>query len=199
MKSAMMIALAGMLLAAGCGSPARLIRIDGPEALTTITGVDPADWQHAAQQCIDSLLRSGALRRPDGRQSVVMVSRVRNYTLQHMDTRILTTKIRQAVVVSGQGAVTSAVGVGSNIDLAVRRIREIAFDDLFAPGTVPQRGTVVAPNMSLSGTITQQITNVGRTEESYFMFHLVLTDLDTGIAVWEHNVEIAKQGTRPLF
>ena len=64
---------------------------------------------------------------------------------------------------------------------------------------MPKRGTVIAPNFSLSGAITQQTIYQGRTEESYFLFHMALTDLVTGIAVWEHTVEILKQGTYPLF
>ncbi len=192
--------LAGALAAlAGCESPARVIGVDSDEALVTISSVDPADWQRAAEEHIRSLLASGALKRTDGQTPVVMVSRVRNYTLEHLDTMILTSKVRQAIQGSGQAKVTSAVGVGGNLDLAVRRIRAREFDDLFDQRTVPQRGTVIAPNLSLSGAITQQTIYQGRTEESYFLFYLALTDLSTGIAVWENTVEILKQGTYPLL
>lgn len=187
----------GLLCA--CASPARQIGVGSEEALVTISSIDPADWQKAAVESINSLLESGALKRDDGQLPVVMVSRVRNYTLLHVDSRILTDKIRQAVLSSKQASVSSAVGAGSNIDLAVRRIRDKEFDDLFDQNTVQKRGTIIAPNLSLSGSITQQTTYQGRTEESYFMFHLVLTDLKTGVAVWEHNVDILKQGTHPLL
>ena len=53
--------------------------------------------------------------------------------------------------------------------------------------------------MSLSGEIVQQQRRSGRTEESYFFIHMVLTDLATGLAMWEDNVEIAKQGTKSIF
>ena len=145
------------------------------------------------------MLESGALKRADGRKNVVMISRIRNYTLQHLDSRLLTAKMRQAILASGQAIVTSAIGNSSNIDLAVRRIRDKEYDDLFDQSTVQKRGTVIAPDLSLSGSITQQTTVQGRTEESYFVFHLVLTDLKTGLALWENNVEIAKQGTHSIF
>ena len=45
----------------------------------------------------------------------------------------------------------------------------------------------------------QQQRRSGRTEESYFFIHMVLTDLATGLAMWEDNVEIAKQGTHSIF
>lgn len=192
-------AAAGFLLAAGCASPARIIGVDSDEALVTISEIDPADWNRAAAENIDSLLASGALRRSDGKPAVVMVSRIRNYTTLHLESQILTDKIRRAILQSGQAKVTSALGAGGNLDLAVRRIRDKDSDDFFNQATVPKRGTVIAPNFSLSGAITQQTIYQGRTEESYFLFHMALTDLVTGIAVWEHTVEILKQGTYPLF
>ena len=194
-----LFAAMAMLLAAGCASPARIIGVDSDEALVTISELDPADWNRAAAENIDSLLASGALRRPDGKPAVVMVSRIRNYTTLHLESQILTDKIRRAILQSGQAKVTSALGAGGNLDLAVRRIRDKDSDDLFNQATVPKRGTVIAPNFSLSGAITQQTIYQGRTEESYCLFHMALTDLVTGIAVWEHTVEILKPGTYPLF
>ena len=188
-----------LVLMTSCGTTARMIEIGSDEDLTTISSIDPRDWQKAAADSISAMLESGALKRADGRKNVVMSSRIRNYTLQHLDSRLLTAKMRQAILASGQAIVTSAIGNSSNIDLAVRRIRDKEYDDLFDQSTVQKRGTVIAPDLSLSGSITQQTTVQGRTEESYFVFHLVLTDLKTGLALWENNVEIAKQGTHSIF
>ncbi len=188
-----------LVLMTSCGTTARMIEIGSDEDLTTISSIDPRDWQKAAADSISAMLESGALKRTDGRKNVVMISRIRNYTLQHLDSRLLTAKMRQAILASGQAIVTSAIGNSSNIDLAVRRIRDKEYDDLFDQSTVQKRGTVIAPDLSLSGSITQQTTVQGRTEESYFVFHLVLTDLKTGLALWENNVEIAKQGTHSIF
>ena len=188
-----------LVLMTSCGTTARMIEIGSDEDLTTISSIDPRDWQKAAADSISAMLESGALKRADGRKNVVMISRIRNYTLQHLDSRLLTAKMRQAILASGQAIVTSAIGNSSNIDLAVRRIRDKEYDDLFDQSTVQKRGTVIAPDLSLSGSITQQTMVQGRTEESYFVFHLVLTDLKTGLALWENNVEIAKQGTRSIF
>lgn len=188
-----------LVLMTSCGTTARMIEIGSDEDLTTISSIDPRDWQKAAADSISAMLESGALKRADGRKNVVMISRIRNYTLQHLDSRLLTAKMRQAILASGQAIVTSAIGNSSNIDLAVRRIRDKEYDDLFDQSTVQKRGTVIAPDLSLSGSITQQTMVQGRTEESYFVFHLVLTDLKTGLALWENNVEIAKQGTHSIF
>ncbi len=196
-----LIALPAVLAAvqSGCGSDARYIEPGGPEALVTVSAVDSAEWKRVAGEAAQSLVASGALKRTDGMASVVMISRVRNYTLLHLETGLLTNQMRQAILTSGQAKVTSATGYGGNLDRAVRRIRDKENDDLFNQATVVKRGTVVAPNFSLAGMIIQQNTVSGRTEESYYMFHLTLTDLKTGIAVWEKNVDFAKQATRPVL
>ncbi len=192
-------ALLGALLFAGCGTASHRIDPSGPEALVTVSAVDPAEWNEVASQAATSLIESGALKRADGMPSIVMIGRLRNYTLLHLESSILTDKLRQAILTSHQALVTSAVGFGGNVDLSVRRIRDKELDDLFDQKTVPKRGTVVAPNFSLAGMIVQQSAVSGRVEESYYMFHLTLTDLVTGIAVWEKNIDFAKQATRPVF
>ena len=187
------------LVAGGCGSDAHYIDPGGSEALVTVSAVDPAEWSRVAAGAADSLVASGALKRTDGMAPVVMIGRIRNYTLLHLETGILTNKLRQAILASGQASVTSAVGYGGNVDLSVRRIRDKELDDLFNQSTVVKRGTVTAPNFSLAGMIIQQNAFSGRTEESYYMFHLTLTDLATGVAVWEKNIDFAKQATRPIL
>ena len=186
-------------LFSGCGTEAHYIDPSGEEALITVSSVDPAEWLRVASQAADSLIASGALQRTDGQAPVVMISRFRNYTLLHLETSLLTNRMRQAILKSGQASVSSAVGYGGNVDLAVRRIRDKENDDLFDQSTVQKRGTVTAPNFSLAGMIIQQTSYSGRTEESYYMFHLTLTDLATGVAVWETNIDFAKQATRPVL
>lgn len=183
----------------GCGTDAHYIEPGGPEALITVSAVDPGEWKRVAGEAAQSLIASGALKREDGMESVVMIGRLRNYTLLHLETGLLTNQLRQAILASGQAKVTSAVGYGGNLDRSVRRIRDKENDDLFNQATVQKRGTVVAPNFSLAGTVIQQNTFSGRTEESYYMFHLTLTDLKTGVAVWEKNIDFAKQATRPAL
>lgn len=94
---------------------------------------------------------------------------------------------------------TTAVGAKGAEETATRQVRELENDDLFNQATVQKRGTVISPDMSLSGEIVQQKSKVGRVEESYFFFHVVMTDLATGLAVWEDNVEIGKQETKSIF
>jgi PBP1b-binding outer membrane lipoprotein LpoB len=53
-----------------------------------------------------------------------------------------------------------------------------------------------APSFSLSGKIAQSIVRVGRTKQSDYTFELSLTNLKTGLADWEDEHVIVKQGKR---
>lgn len=186
-------------LAAGCAVTPHRIDPSGDETLTSTHQIDVKDWQTAALKSIDSLLASGVLTRADGRKMIVMVGEVKNSTSIPVNSRILTDKIRQAILRSGKAVTTTAVGAKGAEETATRQVRELENDDLFNQATVQKRGTVISPDMSLSGEIVQQKNKVGRVEESYFFFHVVMTDLATGLAVWEDNVEIGKQETKSIF
>lgn len=186
------------ILITGCGTDPARIDATGTGTLTTTHDVNVKDWQIAAEKCVNSLLTSGALVRNDGRKSVIMVSTVKNSTNQHIDIQILTQKIRTAILRSGQAITTTAVGAGGPEDKATRQVRDLQEDEMFNQDTVQKMGTAIAPDLSLAGEITQQSTSQGRMRESYFYFHLTLTDLKTGLAIWEDEVEIAKQDKKPL-
>jgi uncharacterized protein (TIGR02722 family) len=187
------------ILFSACGTAAHRIDTSGNSGLTTVDDINFKDWQVAAEKGITSLLSSGALNRPDGRKTILMISTVKNSTSQHINTRILTDKIRQAVLRSGKALTTTAVGGKGPDDRASKQVRDLENDDMFNQSTVQKAGTAIAPDMSLAGEIVQQKTTSGRIRESYFFIHMTLTDLKTGLAMWEDNVEIAKQEKKPLM
>ena len=198
-KSLILIAPAvAAALLAGCGTSAH--RIDPTtEGVTTVSDVNTRDWQEVSAKAVNSLVASGALVRPDGRKSIVMINTIKNSTHGSIKTQLLTNKMRQAMLASGKAVVTTAVGGNGPEDNATRQVRELENDDLFNQATVQKRGTAIAPDLSLSGEIIEQRTSVGRTSESSFSFHVVVTDLATGLAVWEDTFDISKQETASLF
>ena len=199
-KFILSIGLAGVaILFSGCGTTAHRVDASGNRGITTVNELNFKDWQIAAEKGIRSLLASGTLSRADGRKSILMISTVKNSTTQHINTRILTDKIRQAVLRSGKALTTTAVGANGPEDKASKQVRRLEDDDMFNQETVQKAGTAIAPDMSLAGEIVQERTVSGRMRESYFFIHMTLTDLKTGLAVWEDNVEIVKQAEKPLM
>ena len=199
-KSIVIISVSAAIAAlmTGCGTSAH--RIDPvTEGVTTVRDVNTRDWQEVSAKAVNSLIASGALNRMDGRKSIVMINTIKNSTGAAIKTQLLTNKMRQAMLSSGKAVVTTAVGGNGPEDNATRQVRELENDDLFNQATVQKRGTVIAPDLSLSGEIIEQNTTSGRTNESSFSFHVVVTDLATGLAVWEDTFDISKQETASLF
>lgn len=198
--SALTIGAVG-IFSAGCQTtedPGRVRYIDpySNEGVVTVGGLDFHDWGIAAEKAINSLLSSGVLLDND-RKSVVMISTVRNNTREHVDTDLLTKKIRISMLRSGQAIVTTAVRAGGPEDAASMKVRELRLSDEFDQTTVQEKGQLIAPSHSLSGKIIQVDSRAGNVRQSAFAFQLTLTDLRTGLAVWEDEVPIVKQGSRP--
>ena len=166
------------------------------DGITTVKSIDFHDWNSAAEQNINSLLASGVLNVDAGKKKVIMISNVRNNTREHIDTDLLTKKIRIALNRSGQVLTTTAVGVGGPEDEASMAVRDLRGEAEFDQNTVQSQGTLVAPDFSLSGKIIEIATKAGKYKQSAYMFQLSLTDLKNGLAMWENEVQIVKKGKK---
>jgi uncharacterized protein (TIGR02722 family) len=186
-------------LVAGCGTQSHRIDPKGSEGLTTTNEINFKDYQNTSVKIVNSILRSGVLVRNDGKKTVVMISTIKNSTSEHLQPNILTNQIRLSMLRSGKAIITTAVSGSGAEDKAVRQVRDLQDDEMFNQKTVKKNGRVIAPDMSLNGEIIQKKSRNGRARESYFQVHLTLTDLDTGLAVWEDYVEFTKQEVKPLF
>jgi penicillin-binding protein activator len=117
------------------------------------------------------------------------MSRIVNNTGQQIDTDLLTKKIRVALLQSGKAVTTTTMGLGGTAEdpLAKGMQQETEFMNDQKPARLP--------DFSLSGKIIQTMARAGSTRQSTFSFQLSLTD-KSGLAVWEGEKEITKQGTR---
>lgn len=193
---------AGLLTLAGCQSRTHVERVEPgtTQGLATVNQLDFKDYQITAEGLINKLLASGRLdaHATDG-PAVMMVSTIRNSTMQHIDTQLLTQRITIALDQSEKVVTTTAHSGRGAIDPATVESRNLPNSDIYDPSTVQRRGTAIAANLSLAGEITQLTRREGRRSESYFMIYMTVTDLRTGLAVWQDAEEIVKQGTRTRF
>ena len=58
-----------------------------------------------------------------------------------------------------------------------------------------RRGTLQAPDLSLSGKILQRNLTVGKEQQVEYYVQLSLTDLASGLAFWEGETPIIKRGS----
>ncbi len=165
-----------------------------------VMSLDYRDFDDAASQMIQSLLSSGKLAKQDGSRYVVATSKVTNDTMQRIDTDQLTAKIEQDLMNSGQVVMTSAVGgKESNRDETVYELRETrdsSKGEEFKQETLPQKGQIVSPELSISGKIFQRNLRYDKDKQQVeYYFQLKITDIKTGLRFWQNEVLIGKRGS----
>ena len=198
MKQITKIALSSLLVVgmmSGCADKTERIDMNNDKG-DQVMGLDYRDFNEAASKAIQSMLMSGALDKKNGDRYVLVISRVSNDTMQHIDTDQLVKKIRVELLKSGKVVVTTAVGANGAEDKMSKQARELRNDDEFNQNTVQKKGTLVAPDMSLSGKILQRNVAMddGKQQVEYY-FMLSLTEIKTGLAWWEGETVIGKRGS----
>ena len=162
----------------------------------TVMGLDYRDFEEAAAALVQSILESGVVVQPDGSRYVLVISRITNDTMLHIDTDQLVKKIRVALLKSGKVIVTTAMSANGAEDAMSYQARELRGDDEFDQSRVAGKGSLVAPDLSLSGKIIQRNNKMNsRTTQVDYLFQMTLTDIETGLAFWEDEVPIVKRGS----
>ncbi len=180
-------------LAAGCVPETENIDIVHDEG-KPVMGLDYRDFDRAASELIQSMLGSGALKKQGGGRYVVATGRIVNDTMQRIDTDQLMAKIETGLLNSGQAVMTSAVGAGA--DKLVHESRELRDAEEFDPNTVPERRTLIAPELSISGKIFQKNVRYGRNRQQVeYYFQLKLSDVKSGLRYWQDEVIVGKRGS----
>lgn len=178
-----------------CAPKTRNIDMDNDRG-EPVMGLDYRDFQKAAGEAVTSMLQSGAIDKPDGGKHVLAVSRIVNDTMQRIDTDQLVKKIRVELLQSGKVIVTTAVAAGGAEDDMSMQTRELRKSEEFNQDTVAQKGQMIAPDLSLSGKIIQRNVKVdSSTQQVEYYFQLTLTDINTGLALWEGESVIGKRGS----
>lgn len=181
------------LLFSGCADKVQKIDMNNDTG-DQVAGLDYRDFNQAAAEATQSMLRSPAITKPGGGRYVLAISDVKNDTMQHIDTDQLIKKIRIELLNSGKVFVTTAMGGAE--DKMNKEARELRDNDEFKQNTTIKKGTLAAPDLSLSGKILQRNINMGNGKQQIeYYFMLTLTDLVNGFATWEGETVIGKRGS----
>jgi uncharacterized protein (TIGR02722 family) len=177
----------------GCateGDDAHYVKTGGSDNIVNVGQINIQDYIQAANASVTNLLDSGVLDKVPNPPAILAISRIINNTSQQVDTDLLTKKIRIALRQSGKAVTTTTFGPGGTAEDPLARgvQQEQEFLD--------DQETTRLPDFSLSGKIIETIARAGSIRQSTYSFQLSLTDKQ-GLAVWEGEKEITKQGTRP--
>lgn len=186
------------ILISGCAQETVDIDVVHDDA-KAVMGLDYRDFDQAASSMIQSMLGSGALKKPGGGRYVMATSRIVNDTMQRIDTDQLMAKIEEELLNSGQVVMTSAVGGKGSPDemvYEVRDIRDSAQGDEFNQDTIAAKGQLIAPELSISGKIFQRNLRYDKNRQQVeYYFQLKITDLTTGLRFWQKETIIGKRGS----
>ncbi len=197
MRTKIIITLAGLFLA-GCATETVNIDVVHDEG-KAVMALDYRDFAQAASEMIQSMIGSGALKKPGGGRYVMTTARITNDTMQRIDTDQLMAKIEEELLNSGMVVMTSAVGGKGAPDEMIyemRDIRDSATGDEFKQETLAGKKTLEAPELSIAGKILQRNIRYDRNRQQVeYYFQLMITDLTTGLRFWQKESIIGKRGS----
>ncbi len=160
-------------------------------------GLSTVDFDYAAKSALDEFMMSPWLAKKEGRW-LVQIGNVRNETVQEVDTKRLTQRMVSYMTKTGKFAFSS-VG-GSLADSNVKDYRQLEKSDMYDQET-GGKGKVVKPDLSMIGEISQT-TNISADrskQQLEYEFRLRVTDLSSGIILFDSLVPIDKRGSNKNF
>ena len=188
------IVMLACIFTAGCGEETTNIDVMNDEG-GAVMALDYRDFDQAASKMVQSMLGSGALKKEGGGRYVVATGRIKNDTMQRIDTDQLMVKIETEILNSQQAVMTSAVG--SESDELLKESRQLRDDDEFDQSTTAARKTLIAPELTIAGKIFQRNITVSRNRQQVeYYFQLQLSDVNSGLRLWQDEVLVGKRGDK---
>jgi len=195
------------IIFSGCATTSGGVHYVNPDKVGTSApqtlALSYEDINRAAQKLINSMLKSPYLNRmyeykmkKEGKPLVVMISDFTNDTTQRLDIDQIVKQIKIALLNSGKFIFTTALRAGGPEDKATYELRKLRNNKEFNQKTIAKQGTIVAPDLSLSGKIIQKTTILDNGEQRVdYYIQMSLTDVTSGLAFWEGEQVISKVGS----
>ncbi len=186
------IVAAGLLalLASGCRTTVEYGDPTSGKAIDTDFG--SSDLQQIAAAMVDSMLADDVLAEisVEG-PPLLVVDKVKNKTMQHIDTESLTDSIRTKLIRSRKFSFQDRTTEGAlNEELAYQ---QAAAKDAVAAGQQD------APRYMLTSNLSEIEQTQGRLKDVFYKFTMSLRDLKSGRLIWADEKEIRKQRTKSIF
>ena len=186
----MMTAAALALLATGCATTVEYGDATSGKAVSTDFG--SSDLQQIAAAMVDSMLADEVLEEisADG-PPLLTVDKVKNKTMQHIDTESVTDSIRTKLIRSRKFSFQDRTTEGALQE-------ELAYQQTAAKDAVAS-GQQDAPKYMLTANLSEIKQSEGRLTDVYYKFTMNLRDLKSGQIIWADEKEIRKQKTKSIL
>lgn len=185
------VALLGL---AGCATKTAYVDPASSRTITEVGRINIQDFAAAAGTMVESLikdivdedkLKSAAA----GELALLAISRIQNNTGQQFDTDQLVKKMRVELLRTGKVQTSTTMNLGGAED-------PLAKEQQAAQEFLEDKKHTRLPDYTLSGKIIQDQAKAGNVRQSSFIFQLSLSSR-AGVAVWEDEKIITKQGKQP--
>ena len=192
-KLILLLAVAALPLA-GCAHQVSYGDAGSAKPLSTDFG--SSDLQQIAESMVDSLVTFPPIVQLTGqRRPVVSVDKVKNKTMQHIDTESVTDSIRARLIRTGKFRFIDR----STDAAAIEEIKTQQDSGLVDPNSAVEFGKQQGAEFLLTANFSEIKQKGGSVTDVYYKFTMNLKNLKTGILEWSDEKEIRKTHTKSMF
>lgn len=194
-KQALCVPVIALALAIG-GCATTVQYGDSGSAKPISTDFGSSDLQQIAETMVDSMItfppvmEITAKRRP-----VISVDKVKNKSMQHIDTESITDSVRARLIKSGKFRFVDR----STDQQTVEELKFQQDSGVVDKSTATDFGKQIGAEYLLTANFSEIKQKAGRTTDVYYKFTMNLKNLKTGILEWSDEKEIRKIAQKSLF
>jgi uncharacterized protein (TIGR02722 family) len=181
---------ATLLLSTGCSSGPAVSYQDPSKVETLTVDFGTTDVQMITDKMVASLLETTVI---GADRPVIWVSPIRNKTSEHIDTKMVTDRIRTALLKSGRVRFTAASDIPKELQEQLSYQNEAGIVD---PGTASRQARQIGAKFMLYGEIGSIVKQSGRSKLVDYQVTLNLTNVQTGLLEWSDDKSIRKGSNR---
>jgi uncharacterized protein (TIGR02722 family) len=182
-------------LAAGCAGH-QVQYGDAGSAKPLSTEFGSSDLQQIADSMVDSMLVFPPLvELTSARRPVISVDRVKNKTMQHIDTESITDSVRAKLIKSGKFRFIDRTTDAQTIE----EIKTQQDSGLVDKKTAVDFGQQIGAEYLLTANFSEIKQKAGSVTDVYYKFTMTLKNLKTGILEWSDEKEIRKVFKKSMF
>jgi uncharacterized protein (TIGR02722 family) len=181
---------------AGCATGSNVQYGDAGSAKPISTEFGSSDLQQIAESMVDSLVtfppivELTAQNRP-----VITVDKVKNKTMQHIDTESITDTVRTKLIKSGKFRFIDRTTDAA----AIEEIKIQQDSGLVDRNKAVNFGSQTGADFILTSNISEIRQRAGSVTDVYYKFTMNLKNLRTGVLEWSDEKEIRKVSNRSLL
>ena len=184
----------GALSLSGCASTMQYGDAGSAKPISTEFG--SSDLQQIAETMVDSMITFPPMvELTSSRRPVVSVDKVKNKTMQHIDTESITDSIRAKLIRSGKFRFIDRTTDAQTIE----ELKTQQDSGLVDKKSAVNFGQQLGAEFLLTANFSEINQKAGNTTDVYYKFTMSLKNLKTGILEWSDEKEIRKVFKRGTF